>query len=188
MATVTPERLEDLKNLSDPDALYEVIDGRIVEKTVGAYECWLAGLVFGPLDRYLMTKPCGRGVQEMIFDLRPVVDRQRRPDVAFVSYERWARDRAVPETPSWAVAPDLAIEIVSRSNTADDVAEKLEDYFKAGVRLVWVIYPRQRKAYAYASPTDVRVLGLNDELDGASVLPGFRLALRNLFEQAGERL
>jgi Uma2 family endonuclease len=186
MATATPERLEALKNLGDSDVLYEVIDGRIVQKTVCAYECWLAAVVFGTLDPYLKANPRGRAVQEMIFDLRPVVDRQRRPDLAFVSFERWPRDRGVPETPSLAVAPDLAIEIVSRSNTADEVAEKLEDYFKAGLRLVWVIYPRQWKAYAYASPSEVRVLGLNDELDGTPVLPGFRLALRDLFERAGE--
>jgi Uma2 family endonuclease len=186
MATVMPEQIEGLTSLSDPDALYEVIDGRVVEKTVGAYECWLAAVVFGVLDPYLKANPRGRAVQEMIFDFRPAVNRQRRPDVAFVSYERWAVDRGVPETPAWTVAPDLAIEIISRSNTADDVAEKLEDYFKAGVRLVWVVYPRQRKAYAYASPTDVRVLGLNDGLDGAPVLPGFRLLLGDLFERAGE--
>lgn len=186
MATVTPERLESPTNVSEPDGLYEVIDGRIVEKTVGAYECWLAAVVFGAIDPYLKANPRGRAVPEMIFDLRPVVDRQRRPDVAFVSYERWARDRRVPETPSWAVVPDLAVEIISRSNTADEVAEKLEDYFNAGVRLVWVVYPRQWKVYAYVSPTELRVLALNDELDGVLVLPGFRLALRNLFEQPGE--
>jgi Uma2 family endonuclease len=186
MAAVSPERLDAPTHLSDPDALYEVIDGRIVEKTVGAYECWLAAVVFGAIDPYLKANPLGRAVQEMIFDLRPAVDRQRRPDVAFVSYERWAKGRSVPETPSWAVAPDLAIEIVSRSNTADEVAEKLEDYFKAGVRLVWVVYPRQWKVYAHLSPKEVRVLALDDELDGTPLLPGFRLALRSLFEQPAE--
>ena len=71
----------------------------------------------------------------MIFDLRPAVDRERRPDVAFVSFEHSARDRRIPQTRSWAVTPDLAVEIISLSNTADEVAEKLEEYFKVGVRL-----------------------------------------------------
>ncbi len=186
MATVTPEQSAGLTNLSEPDALYEVVNGRIVEKAVGAYECWLAAVIFGALDPYLKANPLGRAVQEMIFDLRPAVDRERRPDVAFVSFQRWARDRRIPQTRSWAVTPDLAVEIISLSNTADEVADKLEEYFKVGVRLVWVVYPRQFKVYAYASPTEVRVLALRDELDGGDVLPGFQMALRTLFEQPGE--
>jgi Uma2 family endonuclease len=143
MATATPERLDVSIDLGEPDGLYEVIDGRIVEKMMGAYECWLASVMFGVMDPYIKANPIGRVVQEMIFDLRPHVDRERRPDVAFVSFERWARDRRIPRERSWAVIPDLAIEIISRTNTADEVAEKLEEYFKVGVRQVWVVYPRQ---------------------------------------------
>jgi Uma2 family endonuclease len=186
MATVTPERSDDLTKLSAPDALYEVIDGQCVEKAVGAYECWLAAVVFGALDPYLKANRLGRAVQEMIFDLRPTFNRERRPDVSFVSFDRWARDRRIPQTRSWAVAPDLTVEIISPSNTADEVAEKLEEYFKVGVRLVWVVYPRQFKVYVYASPTAVRVLALDDELEGGDVLPGFHMSLRALFEQPGE--
>ncbi len=81
----------------------------------------------------------------------------------------------------------MAVDIISLSNTADEAAEKLEEYFKVGVRLVWVVYPRQLKVYAYASPSEVRVLTISDELEGADVLPGFRMVLRNLFfEQPGE--
>jgi Uma2 family endonuclease len=150
------------------------------------YECWLAGVVFGALDRYLIANPLGRAVQEMIFNLRPTVDRERRPDVAFISFERWARDRRFPQTRSWEVAPDLAVEIISPSNTTDEVAEKLEEYFEVGVRLVWVVYPRQSKVYDYTSPTAVHVLSLSDELEGGAVLPGFRFALTSLFEQPAE--
>jgi hypothetical protein len=62
----------------------------------------------------------------------------------------------------------------------------VEEYFSVGVRLAWVVYTRQLKVYAYRSPTDVRVLALLDELDGDDVLPGFRLARRSFFEQAGQ--
>jgi Uma2 family endonuclease len=186
MSTVRPDQLEYPANQSEPDGLYEVIDGRFVEKTTGAYECWLAGVIFGVLDRYVEGNPSGRAVQEMIFDLRPTVDRERRPDVAFVSFARWGRDRRIPQTRSWAVVPDLAVEVKSVSNTADEVAEKLEDYFRVGVRQVWVVYPRQMKVYAYTSPTEIRVLVQGDELVGGDVLPGFRFALRRLFEQPDE--
>ena len=112
--------------------------------------------------------------------------RERRPDVAFVSFDRWAKDRRLPRARSWAVVPDLAVEIVSRANTADEIAEKLEEYFKAGMRQVWVVFPGQSKVYVYTSTTTVQVLAAGDELDGGNVLPGFRLAVRELLEQAGE--
>jgi Uma2 family endonuclease len=179
MATVATDQVE-------PDGLYEVIDGRIVEKTIGVYENWLAAVMFGVLDRYTEANPVGRVVQEMIFDLRPQVNRERRPDVAFVSFERWERDRRIPRTRSWVVIPDLAVEIVSLTNTADNVAEKVQEYFQVGVRQVWVVYPRQAWVYVYTSTTSVRVLVPGDELDGGNVLPGLRLSVRDLFDKAGE--
>ena len=85
MAAATPEQIDVLIDRHEPDGLYEVIDGRIVEKSMGAYECWLASVIFGALDPYISANPLGGVVQEMIFELRPHVDRERRPDVAFVS-------------------------------------------------------------------------------------------------------
>ena len=82
--------------------------------------------------------------------------------------------------------PDLAVEIISLTNTADEVAGKLEEYYQAGVRLVWVVYPVQMKIYVYTSTSQIRVLSPGDELDGGDVLPGFRLPLRELFEKAGQ--
>jgi Uma2 family endonuclease len=183
MATVAPERPEIL---SEPEGLYEVIDGRVVEKPMGAYEVWLAKVVYDLVNPYVIDHSSGRVFQEMIFDLRPTIDRERRPDVALVSFERWARNRKVPQTRSWAVVPDLAVEIVSPTNTADEVAEKLEEYFRVGVRSVWVVYPRQFRVYAYRSPTQVLVLGLGEELEGGDVLPGFRVPLERIFGQVEE--
>jgi Uma2 family endonuclease len=186
MTTVVPDQIDDLTEQGEPDSLYEVIDGRIVEKMTGVYEIWLATVVFGELDPYVEATTLGRVVSEMIFDLRPGVNRERRPDVAFISFERWARDRRIPQARSWAVIPDLAVEIISLTNSADDVVEKLEEYFKVGVRQVWVVYPRQAKIYVYTSTTAVRVLALADEVDGGEVLPGFRLSVQGLFDRAGQ--
>jgi Uma2 family endonuclease len=122
----------------------------------------------------------------MIFDLRPRVNRERRPDVAFVCYERWARDRRLPRTRSWAVIPDLAVEVVSPTNTVDEVADKLEEYFTVGVRQVWVVYPVHAKIYVYTSTSSVRILTPADELHGGDILPGFRLSVRDLFDEVGE--
>src|SRR5207249_957331 len=108
--------------------------------------------------------------------------RNRRPDVAFVTYERWPMNRPIPLTDNaWDVVPDLAVEVSSRHDLAEELVQKLTEYFQAGVRLVWVIYPKQRLVYVYESPTQVRGLTQSDELDGGTVLPGFRLPLANLF-------
>ena len=186
MATVALEPLDPLSDEGEPDYPYEVVDGRIVEKPMGAYECWFAAVLVEVLAPFAKANRLGRVLPEMIFDLRPHVNRERRPDVAFVSYERWARDRRVPRARSWAVIPDLAVEVVSRTNTADEVTDKLEEYFKVGVRQVWVIYPNHAKIYVYTSISSVRILTRTDELDGGDVLPGFRLTLRDLFDEAGE--
>jgi Uma2 family endonuclease len=150
-----------------------------------AYECWLAAVLFGSLEPFNRADPIGRVVQEMIFDLRPHVDRERRPDVAFVSFERWGRDREIPRARSWAVIPDLAIEIISLTNSADGVAERLEEYFKVGVRREWIVYPGQSKVYVFSSTKSIQVFAPGDELDGGDILPGFRLSVRDLFAEAG---
>jgi Uma2 family endonuclease len=180
MAPVAPERPEIL---SEPGGLYEVIDGRVVEKPMGVYEVWLAGEVYDLVNRHVKEHLLGRVVQEMIFDLRPIIDRERRPGVAYISFDRWAQNRRVPKTRSWAVVPDLAVEIVSPTNTAYEVTEKLEEYFLVGIRSVWVVYPPQSMVYVYSSPTDVRVLKVGDELEGGEILPGFSLPVERIFEQ-----
>lgn len=175
----TPDAAPDLD-----DILYEVIDGRVVEKpAMSAFENWVANC----LSRWMITSQVvdqlGQVVTEMLFHLDPVRKLKRRPDVAFVPFERWPQDRPVPMNEAWEVVPDLAIEVISRSNTVSEVDEKLEEYFQAGVRLVWVVLPVPKKVYVYASPTAVRILKSPDDLDGGPVLPGFRLPLEDLFRR-----
>lgn len=186
VATVAIEQPGPRPNPPEPDGLYEVVDGRIAEKPVGVHECWLAGQFYRVLDRHAVVNSLGRVVLEMIFNLRPRIDRERHPEVAYVSYERWAVDRRIPRNAAWAVIPDLAVEVVSPSNAAEHVTEKVEEYFEVGVRQVWVVFPNQRKIYVYSSSSSVRILTQEDELDGGDVLPGFRLAAATLFDEAGE--
>ena len=122
----------------------------------------------------------------MLFMLLREKNLQRRPDLAFVSFERWPRGKPVPGTNAWEVVPNLAIEVISPTNSANEVIEKLDDYFAAGVQRVWVIYPLYGKFYDYSSPTSVRILTRTDTLTGADVLPGFELPLAELFEQPAD--
>lgn len=79
------------------DLLFEVVDGEIQElPLMGVYEVWLASELARSLGNFARDHGLGRAVSEMLFDLRPHVERNRRPDVAFVSFGRWARERRVP--------------------------------------------------------------------------------------------
>jgi Uma2 family endonuclease len=122
----------------------------------------------------------------MLYLLNPVRNQQRRPDVSFVSFGRWPRGLRIPNTNFWDVVPNLAVEVISPSNTANDVIERIRDYLEAGVERVWVIYPDFARIYDYDSPASVQILTRSQTLDGGSVLPGFQLSLAELFEDESD--
>lgn len=180
MATATPTPVPD-------DVLYEVVDGQVVEKpTMGAYSTWLATVFQDALSPWVRQRQLGRVVTEMLFRINRAKNLQRRPDVAFVSAERWPLDRAVPDEEAWDVVPDIAIEVMSRSNSAAEVQAKIRAYFKAGVRQVWVVHPTTAEVYLYDSPKSVRIFERTDVLDGGSLLPGFQLPLTSVFHAPAE--
>jgi len=166
---------------------YEVVGGQIVEKpAMGAFESLLASLLSRWMAPHADENQLGRVVCETLFLLDPALGLKRRPDLAFVSKQRWPLRRRVPRTEAWDIVPDLAVEVVSLTNSAEQVSEKIEEYFRSGVRQVWVVYPGTSKVYLYDNPTSVRILQVGDDLEGGSVLPGFRLALQDLFFQGTE--
>jgi Uma2 family endonuclease len=130
---------------------------------------------FGRLGRQ------GRVVIEVLFRINVSTNLQRRPDLAYVSYERWPRRKRPAPKDAWNVVPDLAVEVVSEHNSANEIQAKIQDYFRCGVRLVWVVYPMQAQVFVYDSPTRIAVAQRGDSLDGGEVLPGFRLPLDALF-------
>ncbi|MBI2805949.1 MAG: Uma2 family endonuclease [Planctomycetes bacterium] len=164
------------------DELYEVIDGhRVRIPPMAALSVWLAF----ELARHLSnatSASIGRAVTEMLFHLPAPVNRDRRPDLAFVSYQKWAKHRAIPYSGgAWDVVPDLAGEVVSPNDNADEIQDKVADYFRAGVGRVWVVYPAHQQVHVYHSQTQITVLTKADALDGGAAAPGFRLPLADLF-------
>ncbi len=79
-----------------------------------------------------------------------------------------------PTDNAWDVVPDLAVEVTSPTDFAEDQLQKVAEYFQAGVRLVWVVYPDQRCIHVYEAWNRIRVVTEADTLDGGVVLPGFR--------------
>ncbi len=103
----------------------------------------------------------------------------RIPDLSFVRAER------LPPEDAWAkfleLAPDLAVEVVSPSDSANEVQEKVNEYLDAGVKLIWVVFPIQRTVTVYAADRAAHVLYEEDSLDGGDVLPGFTLSVADVF-------
>ncbi len=164
------------------EPLYEVVDGKRVELApMGIHESLLASTLMMFLGTFARPRKLGLLVVQGLFDLASVRS-ERRPDVAFVSSGRWPFNRPVPRGDNaWKVIPNLAVEVVSPSNTADEIQVKLHEYFQWGVELVWVIYPEHQEVYVYESPVKVHVLTRAGVLDGGKVLPGFQLPLGELF-------
>jgi Uma2 family endonuclease len=180
-AAILPE-VERPRPDADDAERYEIIDGvRVVMPPMSAQSNGLAALLAYYLTHHGLAGNVGLAYPEMLFKLPLPVDRNRRPDVAFVPFSRWPKTRPFPTTNTWDVLPDLAVEVVSPSDLAEDDREKVREYFRAGIRLVWVIYPRLQLVDVYESAKIVRVLERDEELDGGAVLPGFRLPLRDLF-------
>ena len=117
--------------------------------------------------------------------LRLFAGRVRIPDVAFVSWGRLPGRRRPPQ-PLPDLVPDLAAEVLSAGNTAAEMARKLQEYFTAGVRLVWVIDPPKKTARVYRTPEEFQRVAADGTLDGEEVLPGFRVSLTELFGRADE--
>lgn len=167
----------------DDDALYEVVDGQRVELApMGAYEVRIATILAARLETFAHQHRLGRAGQEMLFDFTAALQRKRRPDVAFVSFDRWPQQRRIPRAEAWQVVPNLVVEVVSPSDKAEHVMTKVAEYFQVGVERVWVIWPAQEHVYVYESPTSVRILSHADTLHGEPVLPQFQLPVAVLFD------
>jgi Uma2 family endonuclease len=112
----------------------------------------------------------------------------RIPDVAFISWDRLP-NRRVPSEPIPNVAPDLAVEVLSAGNTPGEMARKRQDYFAAGVHLVWQVDPRTRTVEVVTAHDQSTIRHETHILDGGTVLPGFTVPLQELFaelDQQGE--
>jgi Uma2 family endonuclease len=161
--------------------LCELVEGVLLEKVMGFNESQLGAFLAGLLNAFVIPRNLGMvtgadGTVELMPDL------VRIPDVAFTNWDRLPGRRR-PSSPVPRVAPNLAVEVLSRSNTPGEMAVKRQDYFTAGVQLVWEIDPVARTAAVYTSPDQATTLGEADTLDGGAVLAGFSLPVRELFAE-----
>jgi Uma2 family endonuclease len=159
--------------------LCELVDGVLVEKAMGFRESLLASALIGFLWAYVRPRKLGvvAGADGMVRLTSGLV---RIPDVSFVSWDRLP-GRRVPSKPIPRLAPNLAVEVLSKRNTKKEMERKLREYFKAGVVLAWFINPKTRTVMVYTAVDQVVVLDEKQTLDGGPILPGFSLPLGELF-------
>lgn len=172
----------DVQRILDrEDRPCELVDGILVEKTMGFDESCLANDIAFYLTGFVKRHRLGIVSGEAgTLTLAPGL--VRIPDVAFFS---WASlpGRKKPRVPSPNVVPDLAVEVLSESNTRQEMDQKLQDYLAAGVKLVWYVDPRTETVQVFSGRKTGKTLRAGQSLDGNAVLPGFRLPLRKLFAE-----
>lgn len=170
----------DLTRINDrKEGLCELIDGTLVEKAMGFREGFLAALFIEFLGPFVRAKDLGI----IVAPDSPMRLRRglvRLPDVSFVSWSQLP-DKRIPEESVPSLYPDLAIEIFSRSNTRKEMSRKRREYFRAGCRLVWIVYPKTETVEVYTTATKFTKLDIDGGLDGDHLLPGFKLPIRKIF-------
>ena len=174
---VTPDDLLEL-----PDwKCFELVDGDLEKRNMGAESSWIAQVVNRKIANFSEENGLGLvfgadcGYQ--IFTDDP--DRVRIPDGSFIRNGRLPNN--LPPRAFVKIPPDLAIEVVSPNDLAEAVEKKVQEYRQAQIRLIWVIYPETRHVNVYRLDGSVDVLGIDDELPGEDVLPGFSCPVHDLF-------
>ena len=168
-----------LVSANDPppdDMLYEVVDGYYVEKISCAYSIWLACRLATVIHQFVRREKLGQTITEMVFILDQLIDLRRRPDVAFVSADTWPIGQPPPPTGDWAIVPDLAVEVVSPRDDAMHLLNKVDEYFRYGVREVWLAIPDSRMVYCYSDAKTARILKSEDTLS-SPLLPGWSIVV-----------
>jgi Uma2 family endonuclease len=176
---------EDVVRIHDQeDRLYELVDGTLIEKIYDYRASVIACVITMWLHEIVRPRRLGL-ISGAAGPMKFADGLVRIPDVAFASWLRFP-DRNVPKEPVPALVPDLAVEVLSEGNSAAEMERKLKDYFRAGVRLVWIVDCDRRTVAVYTSPADPQVLDASATLTGGDVLPGFELPLAELFAQLDE--
>jgi Uma2 family endonuclease len=168
-----------IRILDEENRPCELVEGTLVEKAMGYEESAIAAYLITCLNNFVLPRKLGIVTGES-GAVRLFPGLVRIPDVAFASWDCFP-GRKRPKTPVPHLAPDLVVEILSKSNTKLEMARKLGEYFQAGVRLVWLVNPKTQTARAYTAVDQLVLLKGDQALDGGDVLPGFSLPLRELF-------
>ena len=179
---------EELLAYPTPDKRVELVRGRLIVREPPGMrhgECAVRITVaisnYLARDRELQRAAVTRGrvlTGDVGFTLARNPDTVRGPDVAYVSRERWAGPLPVGYG---EFAPDLVVEVRSPSDRVGAVLAKVGDWLDAGSLVVWVVDPSRQQVIVYRADGSQAMLGVEDVIDGESLLPGFTLSIAELF-------
>jgi Uma2 family endonuclease len=160
------------------ERLCELVDGTLIEKVMGSYESLIAVNLITELSLYLRQHRIGivlgaDGMLKLRFKLI------RIPDVSFISRES-LKQGTFPRHGVAAVAPTIAVEVISVGNTKREMKQKLDEYFSFGAAEVWYFYPDTQTIDRYTAPQQSETLAADQTLI-TPVLPGFSCSISNLF-------
>ena len=159
--------------------LFELVDGVLLEKPMGFQEGYLASWIATLLNNFVVPHDLGIVAgADAIMRIAPGL--VRIPDVSFVSWDQLP-SRHVPKTPIPEIYPDLAVEVLSESNSIREMQDKYQNYFNAGTRLVWEVDSSIRTVTVYTDPQTHRTLRGTQKLRGGVVLPGFSISVQDIF-------
>jgi Uncharacterized protein conserved in cyanobacteria len=172
---------EDLLLMPNDGFRYELLKGELRKMAPASHEHGRITMnISGPLDYHVRANHLGVVfAAETGFKLSSNPDTVRAPDVAFVSRERMQQVGDVKGY--WPGAPDLVVEVVSPGDVYKEVKEKVIEWLEAGARVVIVANPRKRAVTVYRSLTDIVVLTEDETLDIGDVVPGWTIAVKNIF-------
>lgn len=179
VARPVPTTAEELLTLDD-DGRYELVAGEPRERVNPNFAHFkLTGRLDREVGGFVDQRGLGAFGPELSILFATNPDTVLIPDLAFVRTER-----IPPEDQQTGLAllvPDLVIEVLSSSNKAVEMDEKIQIYLRAGVSLVWIVNPKRRSVTIYAADGTVRSVLPGGSLDGGDVLPGFALPVDRIF-------
>lgn len=172
---------DDVLEIHDREhRLCELVDGILVEKTMGQYESMTAVRLSILIGIFVHARKLGEVFgADGFMKLQPGL--VRIPDVSFVSKARLKEAHIRPGGKIEPLVPELAVEVLSPGNTQREMDRKLIEYFQAGVQLVWYVDPRAQRVSVYRSPEQTEIVQSPAELKGEPVLPGLTISLTELF-------
>ena len=153
---------------------YEWNDGELIQFTgMNKKQVY----IYDILNRFFVNKgylELGTLVSE--YDTMLTGIQMRRPDIVYLSREQIEQTKIGED-----VIPEFVIEILSESDNVNKVEEKVAEYFKAGVRIVWNIYLEQKVIYVYTSRRHVKICIEDDICSAKPVLPDFEISVNQIF-------
>lgn len=172
---------KELLRLPKDDGKYELVDGELVLMSPAHLDHGaICSTLIISLGAYVKSKKMGI-VADGQTGFWMSNGNLRAPDISFVSKKTYDSLERLP-TGFFKGAPDLAVEVFSRTERKKQLDGKIADYFASGTKRVWVIYPKSRSARIFQSPHKKRLIGENELLEGEDVVPGFSVRLDELFE------